>query len=208
MGFPACSEAASFCWKCQAEVGCISIATAWVFSSLRWTHRGCLLRDTLTAKENRGHRVQTCRQMVPFPGARAGHFLPASKGNLPLPGWHRSQPPVPWLARGGFPGTEGPLCLAGKGRMNVINYGICFCHKQIFCHCFAPLLKFTVHGTRDDICIINNCKAGMSWCCTSTAMIRKSRAPLRHSTGVICRGAGGAAPARGLAAGALPGFYF
>lgn len=115
MGFPECLEAASFCWKCQAEVGCISFATAWVFSSLCWTRQGCLLRDALTAKENHGCHTQTCRQTVPFPGTRAGHFLPASKGNLPQQGWCCSQPPVPRPAQCGFPGTEGLLCLGREG---------------------------------------------------------------------------------------------
>lgn len=203
--FPACLEAAGFCWKCQAEAGCISSATAWVFSSLRWTHRGCLLRDALTAKENHGRLAQTRRRTVPFPGAHAAHLLPASESNLPLPGWPRSQPLVPGPPPGGFPSTEGPLCL---GRINLINYMIRFCHKQIFCHCAASLVKFTVRGARSDICIINNCKAGMSWCCTSAAMMRKSGACLRCTSGVICRGAGGVAPAPGFAAGAVPGFYF
>lgn len=91
---------------------------------------------------------------------------------------------------------------AGKGCMNLMNYRICFCH------CSASHVKFTVRGAHDDVCIINNCKARMSWCCTSEAMIRKSRARLWCSPGVICRGAGGVAPAQGLTAGAVPGFYF
>lgn len=86
---------------------------------------------------------------------------------------------------------DGRLCLAsryggraawsGKGQTNLINYGIRFCHKQIFCHCSASLLKFTVRGTCDDICIINNHQAGVGSWCISAAMIRESKARLRCS---------------------------
>lgn len=97
---------------------------------------------------------------------------------------------------------------AGKGCVNVINYGTLLCHKQTFCRCSVSRVKFTARSARDDIDIINNCEAGTSRCCTSAAGTRESRARPRRSPGVICRRAGGVASAQGLAAGAAPGFYF
>lgn len=151
VGFPARLEAASFCWKCQAEAGCISLAAAWVFSSLRWTRRGCLLRDALTAKENHGRGAQTRKRTLPFPGARvAVSYLPV-EATCPCragtaPG-HRCH------GRHGAASRARSVrsVWAGKGHMNLINYVVRFCHKQIFCHCSASLVKFTVRGARSDV---------------------------------------------------------
>lgn len=71
-----------------------------------------------------------------------------------------------------------------------------------------PLLctscKIRCAGARSGVCVINNSKAGTSWCCTSMAEIRAHRAwpwcylwQSRWSS-----------PSVGIAAGAVPGFYF
>lgn len=124
-GFPCVFGSCRFLLEMPGGGGRHQHCTAWVFSSLRWTHRGCLLRDTLTAKKNQGCRMQT-RRTVPFPGA--GRSPPARKDNLPVPGWHRSQHRCHGRHR---KASWVPSAWAGKNRVNLINYGIHFCHKQI-----------------------------------------------------------------------------